>query len=578
MHSFTFNGKNSREYCELFVSGGDTFNAPSRDIESIPIPGRNGELTIDHGRYLNTELIYSGWIAKDFFENARKARNWLCSTRGYKRLEDDYHTDEFRMARFIDGLQFNTIAGHVAGGLDIRFDCMPQRWLKSGEVPVDGSGSDDVFEAAPVISFENPAGNKTISSLLVSITAQQSGKGDPSPSNIRPITGWTGAKLYLYDADGNYQTDVTPAIIRHPQNQEASAGDDVSFTVVTIGTGYTYQWQVFNPSIGEWRNSTSGGNKTATLIVGKITDARITYRYRCLVSKGGVTLVSAPAMMYYTGTPEPDVVVDYEPDYAPLVSVNWQTEAGTIAGGYLDVTTGLLTVTYGYMLFDGTEEWKAAGDGNSRLFRHTVVGERINPTGRLCSHYRSVTVTMNDSSVGYFSYSQDDSPNGLIQFRPENVADTTLDDWKNWLAEQSSNGTPVQITYKHETPVTYQLSTTEVTTLLGQNNIFSNTGDISATIHGPTDLENPTEEVALPKIDIKGNGAASITINDRTISISEIGGEIILDSEIERAYLENTVKDSFVSGSYFKLTPGHNYVTYTGDISEITIIPRWWRL
>lgn len=342
--------------------------------------------------------------------------------------------------------------------------------------------------SGPIASFADGAA-LPVKDLVAQIVAQQSGSGAPSPTNIRPISGFTGASAYLYDADGNYQTDDSFAIIQQPQNQEASAGaDDVSFSIVVKGTGVAYQWQVFNPSVGSWANSGSSGNKSATLNVGVINAARVTYRYRCLVSKGGVTLTSAPAMMYYTGTPEPDVVVDYEADYAPLVSVNWQTEAGTIAGGYLDVTTGLLTVTYGYMSFDGTEAWIVAGSGNSRLFRHTVVGERINPTGRLCSHYRSVTVTTGDSSVGYFSYSQDDSLNGNIQFRPENVANMTIDDWKNWLAEQSSNGTPVQVTYKHETPVTYQLTPTEVATLLGQNNIWANTGDIAVTYRADPSL------------------------------------------------------------------------------------------
>lgn len=136
MHSFTFDGINSREYCKLFVSGGGTFDAPERDIESIPVPGRNGELTIDHGRYKNIVVSYSGWIAENFDENARKARNWLSSRKGYKILRDDYHTGEFRKARFINGLQFSTIAGHVAGLTSVSFDCMPQRFLNIGLTPV----------------------------------------------------------------------------------------------------------------------------------------------------------------------------------------------------------------------------------------------------------------------------------------------------------------------------------------------------------------------------------------------------------------------------------------------------------
>lgn len=158
LHSFTFNGINSRSYCELFVSGGGTFNAPERDIESIPIPGRNGELTIDNGRYKNVELEYNGWIAKNFKENSRKARSWLCGSLGYCRLEDDYNPDEFRRARFINGLEFRTLPDHVAGVTTIRFDCMPQRWLKSGEeaIEIQNGGvliNPTQFEALPIIEI-----------------------------------------------------------------------------------------------------------------------------------------------------------------------------------------------------------------------------------------------------------------------------------------------------------------------------------------------------------------------------------------------------------------------------------------
>lgn len=173
MHSFTFDGRNSREYCELFVSGGGTFNAPERDIESIPIPGRNGELTIDHGRYKNIQVSYPAWIAKDFKMNARKARNWLCGCRGYKRLEDDYHPDEFRMARFVGGLSFETLPEHLAGRTTLEFDCMPQRWLTSGEAEISVSGTDTVifnpteFDSQPKIFLQPNAGDKIKSFSLI---------------------------------------------------------------------------------------------------------------------------------------------------------------------------------------------------------------------------------------------------------------------------------------------------------------------------------------------------------------------------------------------------------------------------
>ena len=52
---FTFNGINSADY-GCYVADANQFDAPARDVESVNIPGMNGSLTIDNGRYLNMTL------------------------------------------------------------------------------------------------------------------------------------------------------------------------------------------------------------------------------------------------------------------------------------------------------------------------------------------------------------------------------------------------------------------------------------------------------------------------------------------------------------------------------------------
>lgn len=181
MHSFTYKGHNSRDYCKLFVSGGGTFGSPERDIESIPIPGRNGELTIDNGRYKNVTVEYSGWIAEDFEANILKARQLLCyGNGGYYRLEDDYHPDEFRMARFVGPLEVQGIASsgdYLAAALSIKFDCMPHRFLKSGEEVITltaASGTNVInptsMPALPLITVHGSGEGTIIHNLSTEIT------------------------------------------------------------------------------------------------------------------------------------------------------------------------------------------------------------------------------------------------------------------------------------------------------------------------------------------------------------------------------------------------------------------------
>lgn len=180
MHSFTYNGINSRTYCELYVSGGGTFNAPERDIESIPVPGRDGELTVDNGRFKNITVEYDAWIANDFAHNAAKARAWLCSQRGYKRLEDDYNPYEYRMARFVGGVEFEAFISNgdfLAGSTTLKFDCMPQRFLKSGEEEITSNNSPihiinpTFFDSQPIVTITGSgSGTLTINSNAIAIS------------------------------------------------------------------------------------------------------------------------------------------------------------------------------------------------------------------------------------------------------------------------------------------------------------------------------------------------------------------------------------------------------------------------
>lgn len=163
-HFFIFNGKSSADF-GVWISGGGTYNAPARDVSTAVIPGRNGVITFDNGRYENVQLIYPAFISRRFDERVAGFRAFLASQIGYQRLEDSYHPDEYRMALYKAGLEVATTARNIAGSFDIQFDCKPQRWLKSGEnLRSVASGAvlynPTRFDALPLILC---SGNGTIS-------------------------------------------------------------------------------------------------------------------------------------------------------------------------------------------------------------------------------------------------------------------------------------------------------------------------------------------------------------------------------------------------------------------------------
>lgn len=129
---FTFNGYNSYEYGVL-ISGNQTFDAPARDIDEIEIPGRDGVLTLDNGRFESIEHSYEAFIVDGFARNVEHFRNMLMSVRGKARLTDTYHPDEFYMARYDDGLKVKTNRPINAGSFPISFVRDPRRFLLAGE-------------------------------------------------------------------------------------------------------------------------------------------------------------------------------------------------------------------------------------------------------------------------------------------------------------------------------------------------------------------------------------------------------------------------------------------------------------
>ena len=132
-HEFIFNGMNSQDF-GLTVSGEDTWSRPQPDIKRIQVPGRNGDLIQMGNRFKNLDITYHCGIVKDLRMNFDAFNALLLSDPGYHRLEDSYHPEYYRMAVFEAALDPDVKKRGIAGEVDIKFNCKPQLFLKSGEV------------------------------------------------------------------------------------------------------------------------------------------------------------------------------------------------------------------------------------------------------------------------------------------------------------------------------------------------------------------------------------------------------------------------------------------------------------
>lgn len=175
--TITLNNKSLADF-GVYISGKGVFDAPERDSESIEIPGRNGELTIDNGRYKNKPLTYPAFIIRDLKYNAQGLRNFLLSQSGYVRLEDDYHPEEYRLAKWIGGFEAEPIEELYAANFDLTFSCYPQRFLKEGEQEIEITAATTINNnylttAKPLIRAYG-TGSFSIGGIAVQITSASS--------------------------------------------------------------------------------------------------------------------------------------------------------------------------------------------------------------------------------------------------------------------------------------------------------------------------------------------------------------------------------------------------------------------
>jgi phage-related protein len=102
-------------------------------VEKIHVPGRNGDLIFDTGAYENRTGTASCFALKSNVNSVVTAvSNFLLSNHGYRRLECSNDPDHFWKARISNGARIENRL-NALNPFEIEFDCMPQRFLKSGE-------------------------------------------------------------------------------------------------------------------------------------------------------------------------------------------------------------------------------------------------------------------------------------------------------------------------------------------------------------------------------------------------------------------------------------------------------------
>lgn len=208
-------------------------------------------------------------------------------------------------------------------------------------------------------------------------------------------------------------------------------------------------------------------------------DRRTKVAVRARIQRGTTVTDLVFKPMIVVGTDEP---TEFEPYTGQNISVNWQDTAGTVYGGTLDVISGLLTIDKRNVVVDGKRTlFNVVARTNTVRFAVAAspamaggVRESINV---ISDKLPSKPITFKDDDIlgvcGWRS-SASEKP-GLWMSIPIEAGstDTSI---KEWL-----HANPITCVYPLRDPVTYQLTPQEVTTLLGTNVIWANTGDVTVT-------------------------------------------------------------------------------------------------
>lgn len=165
------------------------------------------------------------------------------------------------------------------------------------------------------------------------------------------------------------------------------------------------------------------------------------------------------------------------------ITISWATEAGTVYGGTLDVTNGELTVTWGSVIFDGTQpiavaNWVEKEGSSAWLYSNTYNASSIdNNTDYLLSDTLSPESYYN-LFTGKTGVSLVSNTNYDFAVRVPVTGLTTAAAINAYLTEH-----PIQVVYRLAESVSYQITPAVINTLLGNNNIWADCGAVAELVY-----------------------------------------------------------------------------------------------
>lgn len=376
----------------------------------------------------------------------------------------------------------------------------------------------------PLEETGNPVVCYPVTGYPLGVTASweptQERSGEPSPDNIRPISGRDAVKVercgenvieflstndfnlgikIAVDAEKNITlngtTVVKSNILIGMCRLHWVAGKNYTMYVKKVGgsvslgsgDGITFAYSLFTTDYNHYFRGDTNSTKLDAYIASDaaLVETELVFMLQCW-REGTVFNDFKFQIEVVPGTTAPTTYTPY------IGQTNTLTLPRTIYGGTVDAATGEGQETWKLVTLDGTERWDRLNNATSSY--SCIITPAANPlTNCLCSMLPwKMYAYASKGNEGYFAF---ESSGERVHFC---ITETweTVDAWKSYLAAQYAAGTPVQVCYKLATPTSFTATGAQpIPALSGVNTLLTDADSVAVTgradpIKCITDLED----------------------------------------------------------------------------------------
>lgn len=373
-----------------------------------------------------------------------------------------------------------------------------------------------------VATFHDGAGNVPIKSLSINVEPAQKGSGDPSPTNIRHITGYTGCNVTVIGKNlcsgveqGNYtatgvKQDTSVRIrckdyIPIDENKEYIVSGYGTFSDLKVGILYFAEKGEHDINETAWEELpytfTPPSNSKYILLVFREFDG------------DPITPDDVEDIQLEEGSTD----TNYEEYHATTYHISFPSSAGTIYGGNVIINqdgSKILSLTKGFYVFSGnsSEMWKKDSTFGFFYIDITFDNQYTNAS-RTNFAVSNKYVQVPYSNISYMANNKFciGHVNHYCRLAIKDGRFSTVNKFKEELAANN-----LEICYNLLQPINIPFTEEEtsiITSLYGTNNVYSDVGKVSLEYLANSKLYSDKKIAEDRSFIAPGTGESSVIIN-----------------------------------------------------------------